>query len=310
MLIKGAGLPLLPIFLRDLLSLRHKSLAPVTCQCQLPCTSLLFPKILGNCSPFEGLSECSSPQRRWCSATHPLPAITGLQRECNEYPQTYFLSHHLTAFSLSALLVAGWERDRSTSWFPPSQTSFFPGLLPFHTHLASCGYRDDAEMLTPAPNSSMVETAAGSKALELAEDCRDQGSFPKIPQNQPTTGAFTSPISWWRSKSPQLHWDWGFASDPYGNGAPWWLFSCLETPLRQSESEVVMKISFWIRCFLGCWGCAAPSCIQASVWKSALVPRLILITVNFAPSLFHPQEAKSLGSKGLPVLRRGSLLAA
>lgn len=233
-----------------------------------------------------------------------------MQRECKEYPQTYFLSHHLMAFSLSALLVAGWERDRSTSWFPPPQTSFFPGLLPFHTHLASYGYRDDAEMLTQAPNSSMVEIAAGSKTLELAEDCSDQDSFSKISQNQPITRAFTSPISWWHSKAPQLHWDWGFASDSYGNGVPWWLFFCLETPLRQSESEAMVKISFWIRCFLGCWGYAPPSCIQASVWKSALVPRLILIIVNLALSLFPPQEAKSLGSKGLPVLRRGSLLAA
>lgn len=202
MLIKGAVLP--PLLVRALLSLGHKSLPPVTCQCQIPCMLLLFPKILGNCPHFGGLSGCSSPQRWWCSAAHPLPAITGMQRECSKYPQTYFLSHRPVTFSLSALLVAGWERDRSTSWFPLPQTSFFPGLFPFATHLTSYGYRDNTEMLTQAPNSSIVETPAGSKALQLAEDSRDQGSFPKISQNQPTTRALTNPISCWRSKTPQL----------------------------------------------------------------------------------------------------------
>lgn len=195
-----------------------------------------------------------------------------------------FLSHRPTAFLLSALLAAGWERDRSTSWIPPPQTSFFPGLLPFDTQLASHGYRDDAGMLAQAPKSCMVEAPAGSKDLELAEGSRDQGSFPKIPQNPPATRALTTPISCWHSKAPQLCWDWGFSSDPHRIGVPWWLFSCLETTLKQSESEVTVKTSFWIGCFLGCWGCAPPSRTQASVWKSALVPRLILIPVNFAPS--------------------------
>lgn len=64
----------------------------------------------------------------------------------------------------------------------PSSNLFLPGFFPFDTHLASCGYRDNTEMLTQAPNSSMVATPAGSKDLELPEDSRDQGSFPKISQ--------------------------------------------------------------------------------------------------------------------------------
>lgn len=206
---KGAALPLPPILLRALLSLGHKLLASV----RYPVLSFCFPKSWVTALILWGEEMFLSPGVVvfCCSLTSSHHGNAGGMQQV----PSNFLSHHPTAFSLSALLVAGWERDRSTSWLPPPKTSFFPGLLPFGTHLASCGYRDEAEMLPQAPNLRVVETPAGSKTLELAEGSRDQGSPPKISQNQPTTRALTSPISCWCSWAPQLHWDWEFAGDAH-----------------------------------------------------------------------------------------------
>lgn len=146
MLIKGAVLPIPPILTRASLPLGHKSLPPVTCQCQtgvqIRCTLFLLPKILGNCSHFRGQMGVPLPTVCRHFTACPLRAIMGKQSECNEYPRTPFLSHSPVCFCFLLCWPAGWEGERSTSWFPSPQTSFSPVHRPFDIGPASYEYRD------------------------------------------------------------------------------------------------------------------------------------------------------------------------
>lgn len=128
--IKGAALPIPPILREEQLS--HKSLPPVTCQCQtsehILCVLFLLPQILGNHSHFRGQMGVPLPTVQQAVAfcclsisSHHEKAEQMQHVSLNSlpFPQRY-------AFLLSALLAGRVGRREENILVSPSPNFFLP----------------------------------------------------------------------------------------------------------------------------------------------------------------------------------------